>query len=106
MLDCELADTAVTREQDCALVAATDQLEEQMRGIALEGQVAEVIDDQELGFAEMREPLLKPAFAMSFGERATTVVAATNCTECPASIASRPSATATCVLPTPGGPAT
>src|SRR6516162_6169538 len=35
---------------------------------------------------------------------ATTVVAARNCTECPATIASRPSATARCVLPTSGGP--
>jgi hypothetical protein len=35
---------------------------------------------------------------------ATTVVAATNCTEYPARIASRPSATARWVLPTPGGP--
>jgi hypothetical protein len=32
------------------------------------------------------------------------LVAATNCAEYPAKIASRPSATARCVLPPPGGP--
>ena len=43
-----LADRAVGGdEQAAALVAARDELEEQMRGVGLERQVAEFVDDQE-----------------------------------------------------------
>src|SRR5258708_34370972 len=64
-----LANAVVAGEQDCApLVPATDQLEEEVRGVGLKGQITELINDQELWFGEVRQPLLKPAFAVALGE--------------------------------------
>ena len=39
-----------------------------MGGVGLEGQISEFVDDQELWFGKMREPLLEPAFAVTLGE--------------------------------------
>ena len=39
-----------------------------MRRARLEWQVAELVDDQQLGFAEMNEPVLEFAFALRLGE--------------------------------------
>ncbi len=39
-----------------------------MCGIGLKGQIAEFVDDQELWLGKLREPLVKPAFAVSFGK--------------------------------------
>jgi hypothetical protein len=39
-----------------------------VRRVGFEWQIAELIDDQELGFGEMSQPLLEPTFAMSFGQ--------------------------------------
>jgi hypothetical protein len=62
-------DAAVAREQDRALLVTTAvQLEKQVRRVGFEWQIAELIDDQELGFGEMSQPLLEPSFAMSFGQ--------------------------------------
>lgn len=63
------SDGPVRRHQHgAALVAAADELEEQMRRIGLEGQIAELVDDQELGLGIVREPLLEPALAMGLGQ--------------------------------------
>ena len=46
-----LADAAVAGDQDgTPLVAAADELEEEVRGIGLQRQVAALVNDQELGF--------------------------------------------------------
>src|SRR5512132_4348168 len=51
-----------------AFVATRHELEEQMRGIRLERQVSNLIDDQELRLAEVEQPVLEPAFAVRLGE--------------------------------------
>jgi hypothetical protein len=65
-----LADRAVAgEEQTAALVAARDELEEEMGGIGLKGQIAELVDDQQLRFGEEAEPLLEPVLGVRLGER-------------------------------------
>src|SRR5215472_2242142 len=62
-------DRAVAGDQQrAALVAPRHQLEEQMRGVGLERQIAELVDNQQLGFGEEAETLLEPAFRMRLGE--------------------------------------
>ncbi len=39
-----------------------------MGSVGLEGEIAELVDDQELGLGVMREPLLEPAVAVSLSE--------------------------------------
>jgi hypothetical protein len=39
-----------------------------MRGIGLKGQISEFVDDQEFWLGKLREPLLEPALAMTFGK--------------------------------------
>jgi hypothetical protein len=51
-----------------SLVTAANELEEQMRGIGLKGQISELVDDQELWLGKLREPLLEPALAVTFGK--------------------------------------
>jgi hypothetical protein len=51
-----------------ALAARADKVEEQMGRIRLEGQIAEPIDDQELGLGVMGESLLEPSVLMRLGE--------------------------------------
>jgi uncharacterized protein YhaN len=51
-----------------SLVAAADELEEQMRGVGLERQIAKFIDDQQLGLGVVGELLLEPPFAMGLGQ--------------------------------------
>ena len=64
-----LADAAVRGDQHRPpLVAPRDQLEEQMRGVGLERQLAELIDDQKLGLGEQHQPLRQPAFGMALGD--------------------------------------
>ena len=49
-----VADRLVRRQQDGAgLVAAADQLEEEMGGIDLERQIAKLVDDQQLRFSKV-----------------------------------------------------
>ena len=61
-----LANCAVAGDQHrAALVAPRDQLEEQMRGVGLEQQIAEFVDNQQLGLGEEAEPPL----GMRRGER-------------------------------------
>ena len=50
-----LGDLLVRREQDAApLVPLRDELKEQVRRGSLQWQVAELVDDEELGLAEER----------------------------------------------------
>src|SRR5262249_19213941 len=64
-----LADRTVGGDQHAtALVAARDELEEVMGGVRLERQIAELVDDEELGLGEEGEPLLEPALAVRLGE--------------------------------------
>jgi hypothetical protein len=39
-----------------------------MRGVGLERQIAELVDNQQLGLGEEAKPFLEPAFGMRFGE--------------------------------------
>jgi hypothetical protein len=51
-----LGDLLVGGEQDAAsLVALSDELKEQVRGRALEWQVTELVDDEQLGLGKERE---------------------------------------------------
>ena len=64
-----LGDAAVRGYQHRAgLVAAADELEEQMRGVGLERQIAKLIDDQQLRLGEADQLLVKPLLAMRLGE--------------------------------------
>src|SRR5262249_9644934 len=64
-----LADRAIAGDQHAAaLVAPRDQLKEEMRRIGLERQIAELVDDQQFWFPEVREALLEPPLAMRLGK--------------------------------------
>ena len=67
-----------------SLVAAAHQLEEQMRGVGFERQIAEFVDDQELRLGERASRSSSLPSACALASAATSVVAATNYTECPA----------------------
>jgi hypothetical protein len=73
-------------------IAPADELEEQMRCIRLEGQVAEFIDDQELELGVIG--LFESFVFMRLGELSDKVFAGVKSTVCPATMASRPIATA------------
>jgi hypothetical protein len=91
-------------EQAAALVAPPDQLEEQVRGLLLQGQVAELVDDERLGFGVEGDLVGELSSCWALESAARSEVAVTNKAEWPASTAARPKAIARCVLPTPGGP--
>jgi hypothetical protein len=55
-------------KQAAALVAPRDELEEQVCGVGLERQVAELVDDQQLGLGVEGQPLLQPAFGVALGQ--------------------------------------
>jgi hypothetical protein len=64
-----LADTAVAGKRGRAsLVTAANELEEEMRGIGLKGQIPDFVDDQELWLSKLRGSLLEPAFTVTVGE--------------------------------------
>ena len=49
-------------------VAARHQLEEEMGGIGLEGQIAELVDDQQLGSGKPRQLLVECSVIVGLGE--------------------------------------
>jgi len=75
-----LADRAIAGDQHAApLVAPQDELKEQMRPIGLERQVTELVDDQQLGLAEMGEGSSSLPSLCALASWATKVGAGTNC---------------------------
>jgi hypothetical protein len=77
-----LTDRTVAGDQHAAaFVAARDELEKEMRGIGLERQVAEFVDDPWLRLAEVDQAILEPALAVRLANWATSVGAGTNSTE-------------------------
>src|SRR5712691_4845250 len=56
-------------EKAALLVAASDELEEEMRRSLLEGQIAELVDDQELGLGVEGELVGELAVELGAGER-------------------------------------
>lgn len=60
---------AVRGDQDRSLlIAARDQLEEQVRGIGLEGQIAQLVNDQQLRPAQERQLLVECFIIMGLGQ--------------------------------------
>ena len=60
------ADRTVRGDQDRAfLVTARYQLEEQVGGVGLKGQVTQLVNDQKLGPAELRQLLFKQAVVVA-----------------------------------------
>ena len=58
--------TAIAGHQQAALlIAPRNQLEEEVCGIGLERQIAELVHDEELGLREMAQPLLEPIIEVS-----------------------------------------
>lgn len=77
-----LGDVAVAGDQQTAtLVAARDKLEEQVRGTRLKGQVAQFIDDQELGLGVDGQALLQATLAVGLTREVIRAAAVANSTE-------------------------
>ena len=55
------------------LVAGVDQLEEQVAGAGADGEIADLIDDQQRGAAEEADALAQASFAFGLGERVDDV---------------------------------
>ena len=55
-------------QHGASLVASADQLEEQVRGVGLERQVAGVVSDQQLGLAEWVRAFLQSTVGMCLGQ--------------------------------------
>src|SRR5262249_37665054 len=55
-------------QHGASFVAATDQLEEQMRRVGLQRQVAEFVDDQQLWLRQREQFLVQAPLAMRLGE--------------------------------------
>ena len=55
-------------EHGAALIAAADELEEQMRGVGLERQIAELVDNQQFRLGVVGQLFLEPPFAMGLGQ--------------------------------------
>ena len=64
------ADRTVRRDQDAAaLVAPRDELEEQVRGVRLEGQVAQLVDDEKLRLGVEGQAVLQAVGAVRLDQR-------------------------------------
>ena len=87
------------------LVAGRDQLEEQVGGFAVEGDVADLVDDEERDAPEPAQLVVEPCRRRGPRRGGSTHSAAVaKATRCPARQARMPSAIARWVLPVPGGP--
>lgn len=93
-----LGETEVGGEdQGAALVAGIDELEEETAAAGDDGEIADIVDDQEAGPAEEADPFLQAAFALGSGERREVDALALL-------DASTPRALARWFLPVPGRP--
>src|SRR5690606_12208896 len=64
-----LADRAIAGDEHAAaLVAARDELEEEVRGFGLEWEIAELVDDQKLRLRPVREPLLESMLELGLAQ--------------------------------------
>jgi hypothetical protein len=64
------AETLIAGDDDrTALVAARDQLEEQIRALAIDRQVADLVADQELRLSQQLEALVELAFGQGLAQR-------------------------------------
>ena len=91
-------------DQRGAFVAGGDELEEQVGGFGFEGDVADLVDDEERVAAESAELVLEPAGVVGVGEPVDPLAAVANRTRWPAWQARIASPMARWVLPVPGGP--
>jgi len=57
------------QDQGPLLVTQRDELEEQMGAMPVDGDVADLVDDQELGLAVKLEPLLDAVLGIGPGQR-------------------------------------
>src|SRR6185369_13582590 len=63
------ADAAVAGQKDGAsLIATADQLEEEVCRVRFQGQIAEFIDDQQLGLDQVGELVLEPTVCMPLSQ--------------------------------------
>jgi hypothetical protein len=73
-----LHDGTVGRDQHAAaLIAAGDQLEEQVRRVRLKRQVAQLINDQQPGFGVLRHTGFQGMLRLGFGKRVIRSIAPT-----------------------------
>src|SRR4051812_28542211 len=88
----------VRGDHDGALFEARhDELEEQVRGVLIEWDVGDLVDDDQLVAADLLELGCQPVGLMRGGEAGDPLLAVSNSTECPASVALTPRPMARCV---------
>ncbi len=64
------AKTLIAGEQDrAAFIASTDELKEEIRALPIDRDVADLVDDQELGLREDLEPLFQAILIERLAER-------------------------------------
>ena len=86
------------------LVAARDQLKEEIGALAIDGDVADLVDDQQLGLRQDLQPFVEAALGEGFPERGDEPRGGGKQDADAVLAGLQPRATARCVLPTPGGP--
>ena len=95
----------VAGEDDgAALVAARDELEEEVGALAVDRDVADLVDDEQLRLPQELEALVEAVVSEGLPRVAMRPAAVVKRVRTPCSQALSPRATARCVLPTPGGP--
>jgi len=92
------------QDHGAALAACVDQLEEQVPGGGAEGDVADLVDDEQLGAAEIADALAQASLAISLGQAVEDVGERAEVDAAPGPDASTPRATARWLLPVPDGP--
>ena len=92
------------QDQGGVLVAGGDELEEQVRGVLFEGEVADLVDDDQPVAAQPGQLGSSRPRSWASDSRVTQSVAVANRTRWPCRQAATPRAVARWVLPVPGGP--
>ena len=88
------------------VVAGRDQLEEQVGGLAVEGDVADLVDDEERDPSEAGELVVQVTLLVGLTETRHPLAAVAKATRWPAWHARMPSPVARWVLPVPAAPRT